>query len=235
MREIQDGKSDIVLNNRLLVNVSSTDCAFLHPVSYTDMKYIMLKSPRPTNLLHFHVAQAFDWRTRFAYVATAVGVVIVWNILNLIRAKFMGDSTETGDYFKLSLMVIGIQSSVSLATRRTKQWHQRILIGSLLIFSLITCNSFQGVILKNLSNPKKSENFNTLNELLDNKFNLTALIIDPELFKPNENASNVNQMQLKLYHRQKVDIELSTESLRASGLLYRPKQAVLSEICCEII
>lgn len=86
------------------------------------------------------------------------------------------------------------------------------------------------MILNNLTNPKKTVNINTLNELLASDLNLTALISIPDLFKPNEGASNVNQMQLKLYARQTIDNELSVEEVQAKGLLQRSKQAVLSKL-----
>lgn len=213
------------MNNRLLYGLNSTECTFLHPVSATDMKYVIVKIPQPTNLLHFHLIQTFDWATKVAYGVTFVIVVAIGHLLNKFKAKITG--SDSADFGKLLLMVIGIQSSIAIEIRGRLPTYQRILISSLLIFSLIICNSFQGAILTNLTHPKKTVNINTLNDLLKSDLNLTALITIPDLFKPNDDATNVNQLQLKLYERQMIDTNV--DELHAIELLQDAKQAVLSK------
>lgn len=193
------------------------------------MKYVILKFPQEKSILRFHVMQAFDWPTKFAYGVTFFSIVFAWSYLNALRAKFIRRKRSGDSLAKLFLMVVGIQSSVAIQVRRRAPTYQRILIASLLIHSLITCNSFQGAILNNLTHPKKTPNINTLNEILASDLNLTALVSIPDLFKPNEDASNVNRVQLELYHRQTVDHELSVEEVHTKGIFKLAKQAVLSE------
>src|SRR5690349_3113798 len=94
---------------------SCNNCGFLHPVASNDLNYLILKAPKPNNLLHVHILEAFDWTTRFAYLAAFVIIGFVWHFLNILKAKISGYTHEREDHFKLVTILIGIQSSVVLS------------------------------------------------------------------------------------------------------------------------
>lgn len=228
IREVEEGLTDIAMNNRLFSPMDSTNCAFLNPAGATDMKYIMRKSPSALTLLNFHLVQAFDWPSRFLYLLISLTFIAVFIVSKMLDRKH-GKNLPYDEVFMVVLMTLGVQCSISMPSKKIASIHQKILIMSLLVFSLIKCNAFQGTIVSNLSRPMKSTGeINTLEQLLKSDLNLTALTILPDLFKPNENETNVNGIQKRLYQRQTLDNFLSVEKAD-EVLMGQPKQAILSK------
>lgn len=214
LRDIEDGLADIGMNNRLLSNMNSTNCAFLNPVFVTQMKYMIAKSPKQLKLLHYHSVQAFDQKTRWIYLITYTILLFAWYLTNILRNKIVYEPQAKTDFLKLVLITLGIQCSTSVSIKKNLPWHQRILICSCLVGALIKCNAFQGAIICNLNLPKKSFDINTLEQLLQSDKNITAFTVIPDLFKPNENESNVNQIQKRLYQRQTIDSVSTLQNLK---------------------
>ncbi|CRL07721.1 CLUMA_CG020675, isoform A [Clunio marinus] len=224
LEDIEDGVADIGLNNRLLVPMNSTNCAFLNPVVVTEMKYITSKKfPPPTQIFHF-VLQAYDIETRWIYFCCTILTLLSWYFLDFIhhQLKAVEKREEIG---KLLLIITAIQVSSTAYIRDNIPSYQRILVGSLLIVSLIMCNAFQGEILRNLRSPQKSPDINSLEDLLQSDYELTAIIAVPDLFQPDENDSNVNHIQKRLYYRQTVSTNFSTPVPKT--IAENPKQAFL--------
>lgn len=77
-----------------------------------------------------------------------------------------------------------------------------------------------------MTNPTKVHQINTLEDLLDNDYNLTAFTSLTDIFQPNENFSNVNLIQKRLYVRQVIapldDLD------RLGQLLKNSKNAAMS-------
>lgn len=212
--------------------MNSTNCAYLNPVGVTDMKYIMLKAPRQLTMLYYHAVQTFDKKSRWIYAVTYTILILVWHLMNILRMKIMNEKCKKNDFSKLLLMVLGFQCSISVPIKGNRSLHQRILICLCLISALIKCSAFQGLIISNLNRPKRSHDINTLEELLATDVNLTALTVIPNLFKPNEDESNVNKIQKRLYQRQRVVNLMVDDYLKE--VFKRANQAVLSTLI-EII
>lgn len=96
----------------------------------------------------------------------------------------------------------------------------------MLILSLIMCNGFQGTIVSHLTHPTQAAEVKTLKSLLEGDFNLTVFSVQSDIFKPNDNCSNVNEVQKQLYARQTVDSVLTVKKFKE--IMKKPKQAVLS-------
>lgn len=78
----------------------------------------------------------------------------------------------------------------------------------LLISALVMCNAFQGSIASHLSQRPKSADINTLHELIKSDLKISSLVLIPDLCKPNEDKSNVNEVQKKLNERQSMNVDV---------------------------
>lgn len=214
------------MNNRLLSAFNSTKTAFLHPVSITQWRYVIRKEPQPASLLHFHLLQQFGSRTKLLFGITSVAFVGFWYFLSKIQRKMRRNSKDREDFQKIFLMLVGIESSVCVSLQKTIPAYQKILLSSILIFSLIMCNGFQGTIVSHLTNPTQAAEVKTLKKLLERDFNLTVFSVQSDFFKPNENSSNVNEIQKQLYARQTIGSVLTVKKFKE--IMKKPKQAVLS-------
>lgn len=229
MRKVEEGLTDIAMNNRLFTSVESTNCAFLNPAGVTNFKYVMRRSPKEPTFLNYHLVQAFDFRTRVLYAVTSSSFVLVLVVSNILRRNFM-ENLASDDVSTTLLMAIGIQCSVSMPIKKKISIHQRIAIFSLLVFSLITCNAYQGTIVGNLSRPGKStRTINTMEQLLESDLNLTVITSLLNLFKHNDDdESTLNDIQKRLYHRQVINHTLLVQDV-ATILLKQAKQTILSK------
>lgn len=227
LRDANNGVTEISMNNRLVFPINATRYVFLSPIARTNMKFVIWKSPQPQTLLQFHVLQVFDRASRWAYLlASMIYIFFCW-LLNNLWIKLFVKKNEKDDFLKTVLTTLAVQSSNSAAIEKNIPSHQKVMLATLLFFSLVKCSAFQGEIVKHLTNRPTSNDINTLKELLQSNLNLTAMIVIPDLFKPNENESNVNQMQKRLYMRQTVQTNLDVKGLER--ILMMPNQAVLSE------
>lgn len=228
LKDVEEGFTDIALNNRLLFPVNSTRCIFLDPVGSTSLKYVMLKKPRPVTRLHFNVIQVFDWNTRMLFFVTTAMLLFIWHLMNKLRKRIVKLSCQAEVMSDLFLVIVGIQSSVSVKLKLNLSPHQKMLILSLLASSLILCNAFQGAILKHLSAAKKPPDIDTLKDLIKSKIQLSAMVVIPNLFKPNLDESNVNKIQKQLYERQKVLTDVKPEQVYS--MVNTSNMALLSEL-----
>lgn len=182
--------------------VGTKNCAFLMPVQQVDLQFLTKKKLREKVVLDFHVLQAFDTKTRWTYGISMIFTIFMWNILNIFKAK-LTESKENFGVIHLAVLVISIQSLVSIPTRNLSSLHHRIFLAVLFVFALIKCNAFQGSVVSRLTSPPKSNDINTLDELLETNSKLLSIIAIPDLFKPNHDESNVNEVQKRIYGRLK--------------------------------
>lgn len=232
IRMVEKGLTDIAMNNRLMSPMESTNCAFLNPAGETSMKYVMKKSPQASTFLQFHLIQAFDKKTGIFYALTSIIFILVLLFSSVFKRKFM-KRFIIDDVSMTLLMTVGIQCSVSMPLKK-KTSAQRILIISLVVFSLITCNAYQGTIVSNLSRPVASKGtIDTLEQLLQSNLNLTVLTSLPDIFSSNDDESNVNRIQKLLHQRQIINHSMKVEEVDKI-LLNKENQAVLSKLMNRI-
>lgn len=224
LRDIEKGTTDFVFGTRLFIKLGTQNCAFLSPLDITNMKYVTRKSSKEEKLLSFHVLQAFDTEANIIYFAATLSFMLVWLFVDLAMKK-IGQIENTLGIVKTALAVVSIQSSASVSLDKYKTFPHRILITVLLITALIMTNSFQGLIVRNLTSPKKSNDVNTLKELIERNFKLSAMVLVPNLFKPLDGDLNVNQIQKQIYFRQTPNLAIDFEKIRNVD----EKSAILSK------
>lgn len=206
----------------MLTSVNTRNTAFLNQVSICEWLYVIRKEAQPKSQLSCHLTEAFDKRARWAYGVVFISFALIWYLLLKLQRK------SSISFSKLLLLTIGMQSAGSVNIRTNMSTSVRILLSSLLIFSLIMCNAYQGKIVSGLTNPKKLPDIDKLENLLDNGFNFTVFTLMPDFFKPNADFSNINKMQKRLYERQSLETNLNVENLKK--VLGQPKHAALRKI-----
>jgi hypothetical protein len=208
--------------------IGSKNCAFLTPVTCVHLNYITKKAPKLHPLLDFLVLQAFDSKTKIVYAISVLATIVSWYLLSVFRETVEIESKRTG-IIELFLIAVSIQTSVSASVRGLKSLQHRIFLVVLLILALVMCNAFQGLIVSRLTQPPRSDDINTLEELIQRNFSLKAMVLIPNLFKPNEEESNVNEIQKQLYKRQRSNFD---PQIRELGSSIQNEQAFLSMYNC---
>ena len=155
-----------------------------------------------------HVLQAFDKKLDGISI---IITILIWNILKILKKK-LTKSEEKFCVIHLALLVLIIQSLVSIPTKNLSSLHHRIFLAVLFVFALIKCNAFQGSVVSRLTSPPKSNDINTLEELLETDSKHLSIIAIPYLFKPNHDELNVNEVQKRIYGRLK-SVELDTRKI----------------------
>lgn len=199
--EMEKGTVDFSGNVKLMMPVGTTNTTFLKPIDTFNLKYMVPKYNTSVVPLNYTVLHLFNCQARLLFLIVFIFMVIVWYFLGVLKFRHQ-KSLKFQDLF---FFIVSAQSGVGLQARKFTRNHDRIMLLFLMIFSLIVCNTFQGVITRNLSLPGKSKDINTLKDLIKSDLKLMALVQIKDLFKPNADESNVNQMQKKLYQRQIID------------------------------
>ncbi|CAO1436671.1 unnamed protein product [Diamesa hyperborea] len=199
--EMEKGTVDFSGNLKLMMPIGTTNTTFLKPIDTLNLKYMVPKCNSSVIPLNYTVLHLFNYQARLLFLMVFIFMVIVWHFLGVLKFNH----NKSLRFQDLLLYIISTQSGVGVNARKFSRNHDRIMLVSLLILSLIICNTFQGVITRNLSLPGKSKDINTLEGLIKSDLKLMALIQIKDLFKPNADESNVNQIQKKLYQRQIID------------------------------
>ena len=229
--EIEEGSVDFTGNVRLMIPIGTTNSTFLYPIDIVYLKYIVPKMDKIVLTLDFTVLQFFDYNARICFLLVFTLLIVLWMITGVVQKLLIipNDKNVKSMGFSDKLFyLISMQCGVSIPTWKFTRNHDRIIMSFLLLFSLIVCNAFQGEVTSKLSTNGKSKDINTLNDLINSDLKLVALVVIPDLFKPNADESNVNQIQKRLYKRQIVDPTKLTEVLKQVGT-DRVKMGLLSE------
>lgn len=218
--EVEEGSVDFTGNVRLMMPIGTTNSTFLYPIDMVYLKYIIPKMDETVLRLDFTILQFFDSKARISFLLVFILLMIFWMIAGFIQ-KLVILPNETivplmGFSDKL-FYLISMQSGVSIPTWKFRRNHDRIIMSFLLMFSLIVCNAFQGAVTSKLSTRGKSKDINTLDDLINSDLKLVALVVIPDLFKPNADESNVNKIQKRLYKRQIIDPTRLMEVLEQVG------------------
>lgn len=223
---MEENEVDIALNIRVVCPYSTKNVAFLTPISVSKLQYMVARTPDEPHLLHFLVPQSFDDYTMIVFAVASVIFIIFWYFIERVRHGFTDEVRM--DFFMICLYVVAMQSTVSMPLSKIKN-QRRILMASMLVFSLIMCNAFQGMIVGLMGKLQDHLQIDTLEELLQNDYNFSAFTSYTDIFKPNEDGSNVNSIQKQIYKRQFVETVLTMENFQK--LISRPKHAVLCNLC----
>ena len=184
------------------------------------LKYIVPKMDESVLTLDFTILQFFDSKARLCFLLVFALLMIFWMMAGFIQKLVILPNDKMIPLMGFSdklFYLISMQSGVSIPTWKFKTNHDRIIMSFLLIFSLIVCNAFQGAVTSKLSTHGKSSDINTLDDLLKSDLKLIALVVIPDLFKPNADESNVNRIQKRLYKRQVIEPTRMTEVLEQVG------------------
>jgi hypothetical protein len=208
----------------MIMFIGSKNCAFLTPVTCVDLNYITKKAPKLPPLLDFLMLQAFDSKTKIVYAISVLATIVSWYLLSVFRETVENESKRTG-IVKLFLIAVSIQTSVSASVRGLNSLQHKIFLVVLLISALVMCNAFQGLIVGRLTQPHRSDDIKSLEQLIQRNYSLKAMVLIPNLFKPNEDESKVNEIQKKIYQRQHSNFN---PQIRGLASVIQNKQAFLS-------
>ncbi|CAO1426657.1 unnamed protein product [Diamesa serratosioi] len=206
--EIEEGSVDFTGNVRLMMPIGTINTTFLHPIDMVYLKYIVPKMDKLVTTLDFTILQFFDSKARICFLLVFILLMIFWMLAGVVQKLLILPNEKNVPLMSFSdklFYLISMQSGVSIPTWKFTRNYDRIIMSFLLLFSLIVCNAFQGAVTSKLSTNYKSRDINTLEELINSDLKLVALVVIPDLFKPNADESNVNKIQKQLYKRQVID------------------------------
>jgi hypothetical protein len=214
---VDRGEVDIMISNRLVYPYGMKNITFLYPVYRTTLYYITRKHERLISQLNFHVLGAYDMKFKIIYI------LLFLTMVSIIHSQMNNNISES------FLIIISILSLVSLplSKLKIKKSHQRITIGFLWIFAVIVCGAFQGRIVSKLNHDEEVKEINSLKELVESNYSLTAITIVPNPLKPHFSGEHISEIYKKLYQRTQVSYNISDESISLN--LEKTNHALLSE------
>lgn len=173
--QVENGSADMSSNTRFLMYVGTKNCAYLDPVDVITLRYMVPKQNSTVIKLQYAVLQMFNFQVRCLFIIAFIIMIICWFFIDLASNVCYQES-------KLTLMdkiffTISVLSYVTIPERKLKSNHDRMILIFLLMFAIIVCNIFQGAVMSYLSNPSRSTDINSLEELINSDLKLYALVV----------------------------------------------------------
>lgn len=169
--QVEKGSADMSSNTRFLMYVGTKNCAYLDPVDVITLRYMVPKQNSTVIKLQYAILQMFNFQVRCLFIIVLIMMIICWFIIDLCHQES-----------KLTLMdkiffMISVLSYVTIPEKKFKSNHDRMILIFILMFAIIVCNIFQGAVMSYLSNPSKSTDINSLEELINSDLKLYALVV----------------------------------------------------------
>ena len=201
---VENGKCDLSANSRLLSDTRTSNTVYLYPIDVATMNYVVAKRHNKLKLNVF-VLSLYSWDVQIVFSAILLIFSIIWFILDWFNTNYIEKHTKPlkiNSIIKIFIIIIGAQHSIS--QKNFKKRYERFMYLSLLLSCLITCNTYQGTVISQLSKQSNADNLMTVAQLLKTDMNITAFIIVKDLFKPPPKDTNINSELYQLYKRQTI-------------------------------
>lgn len=162
------GIADLVANPKLIANYNTSKSVFLQPITMTKLFFIIRKRVTLKHLI-ITVFNELDSVSRLIVVALAFIFPAAYNAINLAERHVMQDKTRT-DIVRNFFYIVAIQNCISM--KHSKFVASRIIVSTVLFYTLMSTSLLQGCIVKNLNTNQNIGRITKIDQLFDQKFKI---------------------------------------------------------------
>jgi hypothetical protein len=216
------GLADLVANGRPALHVNTTKSAFLHPVSKIGY-YFMISKPTTTKDVFRSFIRSMDLPSTIFFLAMLIILPITFHIIFKVEQKFFKlMSRKMQSFNETILKFVGIICSESVNIQHSPL-SLRLFITVMLFYSFIFTSLFQGTILKNLNTDFVMGDIRTLDQLLDNNYELRITSAQSLIVKSLSGSRMLERLRKEAQHTRPV------LSLRASYIPAKHEASLMKE------
>lgn len=167
---IESNEAMFSSNGRLVMNYSLNNTIFLEPIDNIQMFYVVPVSYQRV-ALNIFIFDLFSSTTKWTMILSLSTFVCIWIIMRYYNNKMFPDN----NLYKKEIILESIAILNSVSTPGPSQLYNRILFLSLVLFTMVISNTYQGTIITQLSIKSTPHQINTLDELLVSNLKISTV------------------------------------------------------------
>lgn len=221
---IENNEIDIPSISTHITSLETSNIAFLQAMDFIELCYIVPKQDVPINYLITQF-EIFDFDTKIIFIISMTVLIIVWSSIEFIRSKI----GQKYDSFTDILMIIGQAQNVN-AIKNFSKYNNRAILMFVVIFFLVICNTYQGIIASNLVHQPQAKEIDTLEEVVKSKLTVMSAVIDAFRLTPDDIKSNSILYRLSKRTSQFIDSKeffFDSNNTIQAAILVRTKDAAI--------
>lgn len=173
LREIENSHADILGDLRPIQNYGQKHSVFLFPPDQTAFAFL---TPEMGTISTVSFLQIFHHSIFVGLVILYGVMVIIWKVLEVVCATKKRTKV-------LDVALILFRAVLVSPQKEQKLVHQRVLVTTLLIFSMIISYSYQGKMVQVLMGSKMSLNVDTIDNLANSNLKILTTVSFEDILK----------------------------------------------------
>lgn len=173
-------------NARFVLNFTKlNNTVFLDPCDDIKMLYVVPVSYQesPLNIFVYNV---FSATAKWVYISSILIFISFWTIIRYCYNKIYNNTSPN------NIIIISISILMSTSVRQPPQLYNRIMFLSIVLFTMVISNTYQGTITTQLSIKSTPHQINTLEELFDSNLKISSTdFIKEYISSSNKNEGNI--------------------------------------------
>lgn len=174
LQYVNDKLVEFSANTRILAKYNTTNCVYLRPLYPVPFVFVVPRRDPARISLNISILSSYDNPTKIIFISCMALLILIWYLVEVFVVRGM-------TFMEIMLMYWQTQNNISITFGGVVSDFQKLLLGTLLLFFIIITNTYQGNITSQLTAKPKSNNINSLEELLQTDFNFTTLAFITEI------------------------------------------------------
>lgn len=188
---LENEQVDLLGNPRLIANYNTTKSLFLQPITMMRLSFIIKR--RPTfKMLIISVYSQFDEVSTILGITFSVVFPFIYFIISKSEMEILKPGGKSGSLTKTITYVFALLQNVSM--KHSKLNASRIVVASILFYTLITSSLFQSSITKNLNTNQVKGRITSVDALIKNNFQIRMPPYIVPIFRDRTSLNKVNEL-----------------------------------------
>lgn len=211
LADIEYGYADLAVNPKFITDAYNTsNSVFLYPVTMSRLRFIIRK--RPTRkLMTIAIYTLYDRTSKIIVITLSVLFPPIYSIINRWEHQIINSRKLSSSYVKNVLLAFAILNNVSM--KQSPFTSSRIIVASILFYTLVVSALFQSTIVKNLNTNERLGRITTIQELTDAGYSMKIPSYISLIFKQ-PSMNKVSRMMLRA-NQTYLDVAVASSDLEA--------------------
>lgn len=206
---IEYGKVDLHANIRSISRFGTQNLSMLTTIEICEFFFLTPKHVPGTKYLNISIFWIYDFNVRIFMVILLSLIAILWYLMQLIAKRYIhsngGGSGESPNLLEIILIIFKV-FHFGPVVKQHQHTYNRIILSTLLLFSIIVCYSYQGTIVSQLSAGPENQDMMTIEDVIKSEMPILSHTSEPDMFKPPPGTPiDVNSVNYKLLQRNTVN------------------------------
>lgn len=213
LADVEYGYADLAMNAKLITDGYNTSKSiFLQPITMSRLSFIIRK--RPTHkMLMIAIFTLYDTPSRIIAMTLSFLFPPIYSLINRCEHRIIDSTKRSASFVKSFLLAFAILNNVSM--RQSPYTSSRIIVASILFYTLVVSTLFQSTIVRNLNTNKRLGKITTIRQLTDEGFSLQTPSYIALIFK----TPGVDKVSLMMQRANQTYLDIAVPSSNLTSVI----------------